>query len=93
MPTGIFVREDTSLLKSGPVVVVDAVNKDGNLTATVVQAEKNGMKPALAIYPGLEACSRVVQEAIRNIFRPLCNSLCKAARETFAERLHPHENL
>jgi Cu/Ag efflux protein CusF len=45
VPIRYFVPGDASLLKPGATVSVNAVQKDGSLTATNIQAEKDGVKP------------------------------------------------
>ena len=45
VPIRYYVSADTSLLKSGATVSVLTSQKDGALVATVVQAEKDGVKP------------------------------------------------
>lgn len=47
VPIRYFVPGDTTLLKPGATVPVNAIQKDGGLVATNIQAEKDGVKPAL----------------------------------------------
>jgi hypothetical protein len=46
VPIRYYQPADTSLLKPGATVSVIAAQKDGALVATIVQAEKDGVKPA-----------------------------------------------
>jgi Domain of unknown function (DUF5666) len=45
VPVRIYVPGDTSLLKPGSTVEVSAAQKNGALTATIIHAEKDGVKP------------------------------------------------
>ena len=45
VPIRYFVPGDSSLLKPDATVSVNAVQKDGSLVATNIQAEKDGVKP------------------------------------------------
>jgi hypothetical protein len=45
VPIRYYVPADASLLKPGATVSVIATQKDGALVATIVQAEKDGIKP------------------------------------------------
>jgi hypothetical protein len=45
VPIRFYVAGDTSLLKPGSTVEVNAAQKNGTLTATIIHAEKDGVKP------------------------------------------------
>lgn len=45
VPVRFYVPGDTSLLKPGSTVEVSATQKNGTLTAAIIHAEKDGVKP------------------------------------------------
>ena len=45
VPVRFYVVGDTSLLKPGSTVEVSAAQKNGTLAASIIHAEKDGVKP------------------------------------------------